>query len=46
MAKSARRPAMTTEEFVELIFDKGKAIAFIEAVEKLLDEQEVENGKN
>lgn len=37
---------MTTEEFAELIFDKEKAKAFIEAVEKLLKEQEAENGKN
>lgn len=46
MAESTRRPDMTVDEFMELIFDKNKANAFIEAVEKLLKEQEVENGKN
>lgn len=42
MAENTRQPAMTTEEFAELIFDAEKAKAFIEAVEKLLDEQEEE----
>ena len=41
MAKSTRRPAITVDEFMKLS-NRNEAEAFIEAVEKLLDEQEEE----